>query len=196
MARTIFSICIVILLSACTRTSDTKPHAVDRNSGDDSTIVKTDVHRFHTYTFNLDVMKELITFNAWSVANLSSDTAAMSVAGTTSLPDTSGIAISMHYPYQGHDYVVYSASIDQDSRMDATYLGEILNGKIVLRDTIAMMGTSSTKNAPVKIINGIYTYDYAYREMDRERLVLRSEGSIYIKADTIVVGYRYFNAGK
>jgi hypothetical protein len=196
MTRAIFGVWIAILLSACTRTSDTKHHAGDRDSADNSAVVKTDAHRFHTFTFNLDEMKELITFNAWSIANLSSDTSAVSAANTVPLPDTSGIAISMHYPYQGHDYVVYSANMDQDRSMDATYLGEILNGKIVVRDTIVAMGTSSTRNMPVKIINGIYAYDYSHRVMDGERLVLRSEGSIYIKADTIVVGYRYFNAGK
>lgn len=196
MTRAIFSVWIAVLLSACTRTSDTKHHAGDSDSADDSAVVKTDAHRFHTFTFNLDEMKELITFNAWSIANLSSDPSAMSVAHARALPDTSGIAISIHYPYQGHDYVVYSANLDQDSSMDATYLGEILNGKIVVRDTIVAMGTSNAKSAPVKIINGIYVYDYSHRVMDGERLMLRSEGSIYIKADTIVVGYRYFNAKK
>jgi hypothetical protein len=192
MTRAIFSVWIAVLLSACTRTSDTKHDVGDSDSTDDSAVVKTDAHRFHTFTFNLDEMKELITFNAWTIANLSPDTSVVSVTDTMPLPDTSGIAISMHYPYQGHDYVVYSAN----SSMDATYLGEILDGKIVVRDTIVAMGTSSTKNTPVKIVNGIYVYDYSYRKMDGERLMLRSEGSIYIKADTIVVGYRYFNVRK
>jgi len=127
MTRIISSACITMLiLSACTGT-ETK-NSIEQED-------KKDVPQFHTFTFNLDEMKELITFNAWVIANLPSDTSAYTYA-TTSPLDTSGIVISLRYPFRSHDYVLYSANIDQDSSMDATYLGEVLNGKIVLRDTV------------------------------------------------------------
>lgn len=108
--------------------------------------------------------------------------------------DTIGIVVSVYYPFRDREYVVYSTSLDDDNSMDATFVGELVNGRLVLRDTVASMGTATLKGTPVRIINDIYVYDYFYRQMDGERLVLRSEGSIYIKADTIVMGYRYFDA--
>lgn len=110
--------------------------------------------------------------------------------------DTIGIAVSVYYPFRDREYVLYSASLDQNSSMDATFVGELVDGKVMLRDTVATMGTATSKGIPVRIINDIYVYDYFYRKMDGERLVLRSEGSIYIKADTIVMGYRYFDANR
>jgi hypothetical protein len=114
--------------------------------------------------------------------------------GQNILLDTTGISVSFHYPFNGRDYVFYSVTTDKDTIPDLTLLGEIQKGKIVLRDTVMQMPASTITATPAKVINGIYTYDYAYRILLGERTALRSEGSIYVRADTVVVGYRYSDA--
>ncbi|HYG17604.1 MAG TPA: hypothetical protein VD816_01700 [Ohtaekwangia sp.] len=135
---------------------------------------------------------------AFALKNLSENLTAIKPedlsAGQSVLLDTTGVSVCFHYPFNGRDYVFYSVNVDKDTVPDLTLLGEIQKGKIVPRDTVMQMPASTIKTTPAKVINGIYTYDYTYRVAQGESTALRSEGSIYVKADTVVVGYRYSDA--
>lgn len=104
------------------------------------------------------------------------------------LIDTCGVIFNLFYPYKKHNFVIYS-------NHKKTYLGEILNKKIIPLDTLVDIRIYTTDDTQNTIKHGIYTYHFNNSSScffnDTLYEKISSNGDIYIKQDTIVIGYRY-----
>lgn len=104
-----------------------------------------------------------------------------------SILDTFGLTANIFYPYKGKYFLVYS-------QHDTTYLGEVLDGRIINKEPIINYGTWSYEHKFNRIKNGIYISDINHRSTSIEHHLSRTEavkGAIYFKGNTLVIGYRY-----
>ncbi len=103
--------------------------------------------------------------------------------------DTSGITVNIYYPYQNRHFVIFS-------EYQTSYLGEIQSGKIVNKEPLLNYGIWGHEHKLNKIRNRIYISEIDKRStsFDPEQSLKTIEslnGTIYIKEDTIVIGYKY-----
>ena len=101
--------------------------------------------------------------------------------------DTIGLTFNLFYPYKDQSFLVYSAG-------DGTYLGEIIDSQLVEKKKLLNHSTFSYTSSQNKNIAGIYFHplDHWSSTYDPETFieeVQTIEGSIYTKADTLVIGY-------
>ena len=113
------------------------------------------------------------------------------------LLDTSNVIASLFYPYRGNNYLIYSAKHDdyiQFDEIDTTFLGEIVDRNLAAIDTILPLPTWTLEFKPNRVYNEVYSYNYNRKHWRGEHILfIDSNGSIYIKEDTIVIGYRYYD---
>jgi len=106
------------------------------------------------------------------------------------LLDTVGITLDLFFEFDNSDYLIYS---DYQN----TFLGRVADGTIELQDTLLKLPSWRYNESPNEIINGIYHYTnkawggFSNKEI-RKRT--RSTGDIYVKNDTIVIGYYYWES--
>jgi hypothetical protein len=108
------------------------------------------------------------------------------------LLDAGGITANVFFPHGEKNYLIYSKS-------DTTYVGEISNHKIIHPRVLLNYGTWSYYDALNKIKNGIYISNIDHREttingstnLETTKSVI---GAIYIKQDSIILGYKYSTA--
>jgi hypothetical protein len=103
--------------------------------------------------------------------------------------DTIGITANVFYPKNSKNYLIYS-------QYDTTYLGEVLNKRIISKEILLNHGTWSYGNKTNKIKNGIYISDinHSSTSSNMDTKVSTTEevkGTIYIKQDTVIIGYLY-----
>jgi hypothetical protein len=103
--------------------------------------------------------------------------------------DTVGIIANVFYSNHGRDYLIYS-------EYDTTYLGEVHNKRIISKEKLLNIGTWSNGYKSNKIKNGIYISNIEHSigtfDMDGKiEITKEMKGKIYIKQDTIVIGYQY-----
>jgi hypothetical protein len=84
--------------------------------------------------------------------------------------DTVDYTFSLFYQFGADEYLIYSDN-------NTTYLGRVYESKIEPLDTLMKMrSTRQPDSVPGEFSNGIYHYKY-------------SSGDIFVKQDTIVIGY-------
>jgi hypothetical protein len=125
------------------------------------------------------------------------------VGSITTVLDTTNLTASLFYPYKNHDYLVYTAknpfTTKEHDEPDTTYLGEIINGELKTIQMVLPFPTMTMQFRPNFVNDSIYTYDFdfkTYHGTDKkgERVIfIHSRGSIFIKQDTIVVGYSHYD---
>lgn len=101
--------------------------------------------------------------------------------------DTLGVTANIYYPFKGKAFLVYAQN-------DTTYLGEIVDKRIINREIILSNGISPNDNKLNRIKNGIYISDINQTSISISqglRTTEEIEGSIYLKQDTLVLGYKY-----
>jgi hypothetical protein len=107
------------------------------------------------------------------------------------LLDTVGITINMFYPYKNQKMVIYS---DYDN----TYWAELKDKKLIIRDTLLKQRITGGDDAPNKIVLGYYTSHFNRSTSFLSQITNEFEptdeikGDIFIKSDTIVIGYKGF----
>lgn len=110
------------------------------------------------------------------------------------LIDTANVSASVFFPYQGREYLIYSAKKEyyvQFDELDTTFLGEVRNGSLITLDTILNEPTWTAEFEPNKIVNGIYLYKYGVDVLDGDGShIIDFKGRIFVKDDTIVIGYK------
>ena len=98
------------------------------------------------------------------------------------LIDTIGLTIGMFFKYENGYFVIYS---DQEN----TYLGLIKDGRIHLRDTVLDFASwTYLGDEPGGEISGIYHHPFKRSFFEKNSAI---QGNIYVKEDTIIVGYKY-----
>lgn len=103
--------------------------------------------------------------------------------------DTSGITVNVYYPYQDRHFIIFS-------EYNASFVGEVQNGKIINKEPLINYGIWGTADKLNKIKNQIYISEInkSSTSIDMKQALKTNEslnGMIYIKEDTIVVGYKY-----
>jgi hypothetical protein len=107
------------------------------------------------------------------------------------LLDTVGITINMFYPYKNQKMVIYS---DYDN----TYWAELKDKKLIIRDTLLKQRITDGDDSPNKIVSGYYTSHFNRSTSFLSQITNQFEptdeikGDIFIKSDTIVIGYKGF----
>lgn len=99
------------------------------------------------------------------------------------LVDTVDYTFSLFFQFDQKDYLIYSGG-------NRTYLGEISDGKIEVLDTLMEKGSWSNSDIPSEIVDNIYHYRFL-RIHGTGTKHMYSSGDIYVKQDTIVIGYVY-----
>lgn len=99
------------------------------------------------------------------------------------LVDTIDHVFSLFFQYKNRDYLIFSS-------FNSTLLGEVKKGEINVLDTLANTFTWGYTDIPNEIIDGIYhnQYEATYGTGEMHKY---SRGDIYVKQDTIVLGYFY-----
>jgi hypothetical protein len=103
--------------------------------------------------------------------------------------DTFGLTANIYYPYKNKNFIIFS-------EYDTAYLGEIRKGKIIDKEPLLSYGIWSYGDKMNKIKNGIYISDINHitTSINSEQKLETTEsieGAIYIKQDTIILGYKY-----
>ncbi len=111
------------------------------------------------------------------------------------LLDTPNVTASIFFPYNGRNYLIYSAKHDhlvQFDEIDTTFLGEIRNGSLITLDTILNEPTWTMDFEPSRVVNNTYTYKYRVEAWNGlgEKFI-ETSGRIFVKGDTIVIGHRH-----
>lgn len=105
----------------------------------------------------------------------------------TVLLDSFGLSFNLFYPHHGKNYLIYSKG-------DSTYLGEILNKKLVQKEILLNAGINVRGKQYNKIKNGFYIHDIESRQYVDETEGINdmkiTSGAIYFKDGTIVIGYK------
>lgn len=97
--------------------------------------------------------------------------------------DTFGVIFNSFFIYKLNFYIIYYGN-------QKTYLGKIINNNIETIDTLISCNSYyNDHNIPTKNIDGIYHAPFS-NFIGTVNYSKRSEGNIYVKDDTIVVGYR------
>jgi hypothetical protein len=98
------------------------------------------------------------------------------------LIDTVGATFDLFFESEKNNYLIYSG-------YKATYLGLYNEHKITVLDTL-MNYQSYNSEKPGEILDGIYHYNYSSTH-GVGMLEIKSSGDIYVKNDTIIIGFRY-----
>ncbi|MCB9333891.1 MAG: hypothetical protein H6574_22780 [Lewinellaceae bacterium] len=103
--------------------------------------------------------------------------------------DTSGLTANIYYPYKNKSFIIFS-------EYDTAYVGEIIKGKIINKKLLLSHGIWAYWDKMNRIKNGIYISDINHisTSIDPQQSLETTEsieGTIYIKQDTIVLGYKY-----
>jgi hypothetical protein len=125
------------------------------------------------------------------------------IGSITTVLDTVNLTASLFYPYGNRNYLVYTAknpfTTREHDEPDTTYVGEIVEGELKTIQMILPFPTITSQFRPNFVDDSIYTYNYDFKtyhgtEKKGETVVLiDSHGSIFIKKDTIVVGYSHYD---
>ena len=102
--------------------------------------------------------------------------------------DTFGIIGNIYYPYKKKSFLIFS-------KYDTAYVGEIKKGEIINTQPLLNHGIWSYGDKMNKIKNGIYISEinHSSTSIDSEQnleITESVEGVIYIKQDTILLGYK------
>jgi hypothetical protein len=99
------------------------------------------------------------------------------------LCDTIDHVFSLFFQFKDKNYLIFSS-------FNATLLGEVKEGEIIVLDTLAKTFTWGYTGIPNEILDGIYhnRYEATYGTGELHKY---SSGDIYVKQDTIVIGYSY-----
>jgi len=105
------------------------------------------------------------------------------------LIDTTGVTVDLFFESEGDEYFIYSD-------YQRTYLGLYDQKVIVVLDTLMEYPSRSWSTRSIGAIdNGIYHYSYMTHEIvirgKKEIKEIENLGDIYVKNDTIVVGFKY-----
>lgn len=103
--------------------------------------------------------------------------------------DTFGLTTNIYYPYKNKGFIIFS-------EYDTTYLGEIRKGRIIDKEPLLSYGIWSYGEKMNKIKNGIYISEISHSSTSTDskqklKTTESIEGTIYIKQDTIIIGYNY-----
>jgi hypothetical protein len=99
------------------------------------------------------------------------------------LIDTIGYSFTLFFQLRGYDYLIFSD-------YNTTYLGKLKDNDIVLIDTLVKAGTWGYTDVPGEVIGDIYHSGFE-RKYGTGAMHKYSSGDIYVKQDTIVIGYSY-----
>jgi hypothetical protein len=103
--------------------------------------------------------------------------------------DTFGVTGNIYYPYKKNGFLIFS-------KYDTAYVGEIKKGEIINTQPLLDHGIWSYGDKMNKIKNEIYISEinHSSTSIDSEQNLETTEsveGTIYIKQDTIILGYKY-----
>jgi hypothetical protein len=101
--------------------------------------------------------------------------------------DSTGIIINLFYNFNNKDYIIYSDSKN-------TYLGIVGHRNVTTIDTLLDFPTNAIDNLPNNMVSGYWHNHFAdIFESDNGKKLSRTtkSGDIYVRNDTIVIGYRY-----
>jgi hypothetical protein len=98
------------------------------------------------------------------------------------LIDTIGYTFILFFPHNKQDYLIYSSYSN-------IFLGEVKNKQIVFFDTLTNFSSWGWIDRPNELVDGIYHNHFERKGTDSFRMY--SSGDIYVKQDTIIIGYIY-----
>lgn len=99
------------------------------------------------------------------------------------LIDTIDFTFSLFFQHENRNYLIYSD-------YNATYLGEVRSSSIVFLDTLVETHAIDYSDIPGELVGNIY-HNHFERKFGTGAMHMYSKGDIYVKQDTIVIGYIY-----